>query len=365
MLEQEVKKAKQEIVKDGIDMSVGEIMRIYERGELIIHPEYQRLFRWDDGKKTRFIESLMLGIPVPPIFVFTDEEGRWELIDGLQRLSTIFQYTGILKSPITQEIEGRFIPKGTKLLPSLEGMMWEINEEHEDVEKELPLPIRLDVERSRIRVEILKRESDNTAKYELFQRLNTGGAKLSEQEVRNCVLVMLNQGLYNKLETMNRNLDFERTTVLTDKAKSEQKPIELVFRFLSYRYQQYNPSIDVHDWLDDIAVAMANDTSYDIDKEEEIFNRTFSLINKCCGEDAFKKFDNGSFSRGFLISAYEAITHGVSKNIDFLEAQGPEYLRNKIELMWSNDDFTLNARAGVRGTTRLGNILPVADKWFR
>ena len=71
-IDKEVSKAKQEIVKDGLDMSLGEVMRIYERGELIIQPEYQRLYRWDDSRRTRFIESLILGIPIPPIFVFTD-----------------------------------------------------------------------------------------------------------------------------------------------------------------------------------------------------------------------------------------------------------------------------------------------------
>ncbi|WP_410971654.1 DUF262 domain-containing protein, partial [Salmonella sp. SAL4437] len=90
----ELNLAKKEISKDSFDMSVGELSRIYERNEVIINPNYQRLFRWDESQKTRFIESLLLGIPIPPIFVFTDESGRWEVIDGLQRLSTIFEFSG-------------------------------------------------------------------------------------------------------------------------------------------------------------------------------------------------------------------------------------------------------------------------------
>ena len=94
-IQQEIADARQKIVKDGFDMSIGELIRIYEKKELIINPVYQRSFRWDESRKTRFIESLILGIPIPPIFVFTDEDGRWELIDGLQRLSTMFQFAGV------------------------------------------------------------------------------------------------------------------------------------------------------------------------------------------------------------------------------------------------------------------------------
>ena len=98
-LETEIVKASQDIKKDGYDMSVGELLNLYSDNELIIDPEFQRFFRWDITRKTRFVESLLLGIPIPPIFVFQNEAGVWELIDGLQRLSTIFEFVGILKDP--------------------------------------------------------------------------------------------------------------------------------------------------------------------------------------------------------------------------------------------------------------------------
>jgi Protein of unknown function DUF262 len=90
-LDEEINEARKVIVSDGYEMSIGELMNLYRDNELRIDPELQRLFRWDDTRKTRFIESLLLGIPIPPIFVFQDEKGVWELIDGLQRLSTIFR----------------------------------------------------------------------------------------------------------------------------------------------------------------------------------------------------------------------------------------------------------------------------------
>jgi len=96
-LETEIATASKDITKDGYDMSLGELINLYRDEELIIDPEFQRFFRWDITRKTRFIESLLLGIPIPPVFVFQNKDGVWELIDGLQRLSTIFEFLGILK----------------------------------------------------------------------------------------------------------------------------------------------------------------------------------------------------------------------------------------------------------------------------
>ena len=103
-LSDEIETARTEIVSDGYEMSVGEILNLYRDNEITINPEYQRLFRWDESSKTRFIESLLLGIPIPPIFVFQEENGVWELIDGLQRLSTIFQFAGILRGERAAEL---------------------------------------------------------------------------------------------------------------------------------------------------------------------------------------------------------------------------------------------------------------------
>ncbi len=223
-IEQEVKTARQTIIKDSFDMSIGEIIRIYERNEFLINPAYQRLRRWNDGQKTRFLESILLGIPIPPIFVFADELGRWELVDGLQRLSTIFQYAGVLRNSKDELVE-KFVPSGTKALPSLNQLMWESDDEKDAV---LSFPLRLSMERVRMRVEILAQGSDPSTKYDLFQRLNTGGTKLSPQEARNSAAAMLNEELYDMLARLSEYFSFLNTIEITEHAKKEQKPIELV-----------------------------------------------------------------------------------------------------------------------------------------
>ena len=105
LLEQQISDERQKLSADRMDISFGEIMNLYEQSELIIRPEYQRLFRWTNTQKTLLIESILMGIPIPPIFVAEDEDGIWELVDGLQRVSTIISFFGKLKSDVVQKLE--------------------------------------------------------------------------------------------------------------------------------------------------------------------------------------------------------------------------------------------------------------------
>jgi uncharacterized protein DUF262 len=77
---------------------VGEVANMYGNAELKILPEFQRLFRWTPERKSAFVESILIGIPIPSAFVF-EEDGTWELIDGLQRISTVLEFMGVLKDP--------------------------------------------------------------------------------------------------------------------------------------------------------------------------------------------------------------------------------------------------------------------------
>ena len=74
-----------------MDISFGKLMNLYITGEIFI-PDYQRHFRWTVSQRTRFIESLILGIPIPTIFVIKNDNGKWEVVDGMQRLSTFFSF---------------------------------------------------------------------------------------------------------------------------------------------------------------------------------------------------------------------------------------------------------------------------------
>ena len=348
-------------------MSVGEIISLYKSKEIIINPEFQRLFRWEDYQKTRFIESLLLGIPIPPIFVFQTKEGTWELVDGLQRLSTIFEFVGELKDA-DGNVKPYSILEGTKLLPSLEGKYWKSTAEDEVDLNAFTITEQLQVKRVRIRVEILKMESDSDAKYELFQRLNTGGSILSPQEVRNCIMVMSNREFYVWLQKLTELPSFRKTVSVTKVAQSEQKPMEMALRFFAYRNVPYDKKLDVNEYLDEATIVLSKMDAKKRKTEEQVFRKTFDLLEEVMGDNAFKKWDGSRHTGSFLVSGYEVIAAGVSKNITNLDKLTPakkgKIISDKIKKLWSDDIFVKNSGMGVRGTTRLINLLPLGEKLF-
>src|ERR1700690_4336180 len=98
MIVEEIETKAQTIHTDAYPMSIGELISVYKDEELDIHPEFQRFFRWTELQKSKFIESILLGIPIPSIFVSQREDGVWDVVDGVQRLSTIFEFTGVLRN---------------------------------------------------------------------------------------------------------------------------------------------------------------------------------------------------------------------------------------------------------------------------
>ncbi|GJM25446.1 MAG: hypothetical protein DHS20C16_18610 [Phycisphaerae bacterium] len=363
-LENEIRKSRQEIVSDGYEMSVGEIINLYRDKEIVINPEFQRLFRWDQLRKTRFIESLLLGIPVPPVFVYQDDTGVWELIDGLQRLSTIFEFVGILRQSDGRRAEPSVLV-GTNFLPSLADKRWDAQEGRGD--DSIGQTQQLEIKRARLRVEILKHPSDPKAKYELFQRLNTGGAPLSEQEVRNCVAVMLNKAFYNWLVECARNPDFRSTIDQTEKALTKQSDTELALRFFVFRNVEYKSGLDVHEYLDSALLELATSEEFDLASEKRTFDRTFKLLNAAMGSRVFKRWDGGNFLGKFLMSVFEVVATGVSYNISEIEAlsESKQFVEARCKKLWSDPTFDANSGAGIRGTTRLTKLLPMAREFFK
>lgn len=202
-LEEEVDLGRKRLTADRMDISFGEILNMYRDGELIIRPEYQRLYRWNNAQKTALIESLLLSIPIPPIFVAENEDGVWEIIDGLQRVSTFLSFFGELKTDLTSltpikneddenlENINKWELESGSILDSLYGFTVDT----------LPISFKINLKRSVCRVEILRGQSKNEMKYELFKRLNSGGSKLTPQEIRNAI--------YRGIDTRLNELLFE------------------------------------------------------------------------------------------------------------------------------------------------------------
>ena len=343
-------------------MSVGELLNIYRDGDLDIHPEFQRFFRWSTAQKSRFIESLLLGIPIPSIFVHQRQDGVWDVIDGLQRLSTIFEFVGVLKDSSDQLVSPNALA-ATEYLPSLADVAWE---DVTDTASLTPDQQRL-IKRASIDIKIVKRESDEDAKYDLFQRLNTGGSQLSDQEVRNCLLIMVKSDFYSWIRSLRDLSAFQRTIAISDRALNEQYDMELATRFLALKDAD-EPTLksigDMSDFLNKRSVEFARSANFDAANEGKAFADTFDIIDAALGDDAFRRYDEatGRFLGGFAVSAFEAITVGVHASLQgwtaFETEQRNTTLRDRAKRLWGDQEFRNNSGSGIRASGRIPKTLP-------
>lgn len=364
-LQDEIKERSNQIFRESYQMSIGELINLYKDGEMDVHPEFQRLFRWSNLQRTKLIESLMLNIPIPPIFVSQSENGVWDIIDGVQRLSTIFQFVGVLKDQNGSSVSPLILSK-TEYIPSFAGVMWE---NRENPVLSFTKEQQLYFKRSRIDVNIVKKESDPNAKYELFQRLNTGGSFLSDQEVRNCLMIMANKGFYEFIEELSKTQSFVNTTPISDSRADEQYRMELVTRLIISMYIDWtiiNKYSDFAELLDKEVLVLCNST-LDYGEIKRRFSSCFDLIYGVVNEDAFRKFNGSKHLGPFLASAFQTISYGVMKNFDAIIAMGDHstWLQNKIENLYNEPEFIRNTTPGVRSIPRYRDLSIFGEVHFK
>ncbi len=349
-------------------MSVGEIANLYRDHELIIRPEFQRLFRWEEYQKSRLVESILLGIPIPSIFVLQQESGVWEVIDGLQRISTVLEFMGELRDEYTGEVEPASVLTATQYLPRLQGIAFE--DDTPGATAALTAGQRIAFKRAKIDLKILLPESDELAKFELFDRLNTGGSPLSAQEIRNAQLLMRDSTLYEWLESLRTNPAFQSTITITERLYDEAYDMELVCRFFAL-HRSSDPELrnigNVDAFVSAKIFATVDETDFDREIEGERFRRTFELLSKTLGDDAFKRVDGTRFLGAFSVSAFETITIGIAENIEGweqAESSQEGALRQRVIEWWSNTDFRGGSGSGIRASTRLPRTIPAARIFF-
>ncbi|WP_114389834.1 DUF262 domain-containing protein [Notoacmeibacter marinus] len=368
MLLNEIDQAQRLVRTDAYQMSIGEIVAMYEEKEITIDPEFQRLFRWEIGQKSKLIESLLLGIPIPSIFVFEKDNGTWELIDGLQRISTILEFMGKLREE--DSLRPPSVLEATKYLPSLHNAVWEISDEvgipHAEqsaIDKSLQLAIR----RSRIAVEILKRPSDDQTKYDLFQRLNAGGTQANAQELRNCVVLMINSDYFRKVKNAAEVHAFRTVVSLSEDQQEKQRHIELAMRFLAHVLKPYDGKLDVEEYIDESVVQLAQ--AGDAAGAVALIERTFTLLNDVAGTNALRRLDGGQHAGRVTLVGLECIAVGVAKNLDVIlalgDASSKDFIKNKIETFWQQPEVATFTSPGLRGTVRIQRTVPFGEKWFR
>lgn len=364
-LQDEIDKTRQEIRTDGYSMSIGEWISLYENSEIDIHPDFQRFFRWSDHQKSTFIESILLGIPIPPIFVSQRDDGVWDVVDGVQRLSTIYEFVGILKKDEAENNTQPVALQKTTYLASLEGKKWD---DPNDGDNSFTQTQRLLIKRSKIAVNIVEKESDEMIKYELFQRLNTGGSVATPQEVRNCILLMLNKDLYQLMRSLADYEPFKKCTALSDRLYEEQYDMELVLRFiLLFDKDERNIKKlggDVHVFLTEKMREVASNKELNYRHIETAFKTTFDLLNETTGDNSFKRYksEQDKFMGGFLLSLYEVVALGIGYNYKNLPQTNQ--ISDRVKTIWSDRTYQKWSGAGVNAAIRLPYLIPLGRKVF-
>lgn len=206
------------------DYAVRTLMDMVLEEDLVLDPDYQRHYRWSDEKASRFIESVSLNIPVPVVYLAEEADGSFSVIDGQQRLTSLFRFlkpADISSLGANSEV-GDLVLSGLRIRPDLN------NKRYSDLSR----VDKSTIAKRPIRCIVVLNESDSTLKFEVFERLNTGSLSLTDQEVRNCIF----RGGYNTLiKRLATNPLFQEMISLPDVSRNTMKDAELVLRFFAYR----------------------------------------------------------------------------------------------------------------------------------
>jgi len=347
---------------------------MYNDGELNIHPDFQRYIRWSEDRQSKFIESVLLGIPIPPIFVSQEKNGVWDVIDGLQRLATILGFVGVLRDEDNNPIPPtKLVTTTIKYLPSLKGKTWKGDNEATSFTDAQ----RLYFKREKLNIQIVKKESDPNIKLELFQRINSLGAHLSDQELRNCVFIMRDKKLYKFIDRLSKYPPFVNCLDLSEKDELEKDNQEMVSRFFVIKnadLKEIKKAGNIAEFITDfLTKKWWGNASYNLDSEEMIFKKTFDMLDGTLQEDSFKKynFTKGRCEGRFLVSAFEAIAIGLAKNInswELTEQNKEEVTREfqqKIKTLWSTKKFISKGGIGGKFNTRIQEAVPLGTSLFR
>ena len=314
----------------GADYPVDSLVKRMEYEEFII-PHFQREYVWNVREASRFIESLLLGLPVPSLFFAKDKfTNKLIVIDGQQRLRTLqYFYRG-------EFANGKpFTLKNISI--QFEGLTYQTMSSED----------RLNLDNTIIHCIIIAENEDSNRIFYLFERLNTTGTPLNSQEIRNA---LYHGPLISFLKDLATTDLWKR---LYRKADRRFESEELILRFFALHFDLEEYSGNLNQFLNDFLLKNRNFDHSPPEKFEKIFLRTFETIYENIGSDAF--YYENKFNRAL----FETISLTVSNNID--RAEG-ELLRRFYEDLISNKDFWKMTRSSTTSVRNLRTRLQLADE---
>lgn len=314
---------------DSYDLAVRQLLDMFESGDIFVPEDYQRQFVWDEQRESMLIESAYLGIPIPSLFMATNPDSTWEIVDGVQRLCTFAHYCGgdILLKLINKK--DSLVINDLQKLASLNGTIFE------SIQKSVQLRLL----NCPIRVTVLNDKSDLEVRFDLFERLNTGGVQLTQQEIRNCVF---RGSLVNDIKSLANNKNFLKCIHLKPVDKNNGTKEEFVLRYFAYlnKYKTFDHS--VKDFLNDY---MKDNYKKSI-KSVEIkrFEDTFAFL----ASELPKGIIRGN-RKITPVNLFEAISVGTSLALSKKKAS----INKKVLNKFINDAELRKFTTGATNTTKM------------
>jgi hypothetical protein len=298
--------------------TVFELLRKYDNKKLIIDPDFQRNVVWNLEQKSKFIESVILNFPLPPWYVNQTVEGKYIIVDGLQRTTTLHEF-----------VNDEFKLNGLEALTRLNGYNFS------DL-KELPGDYQTKIEDKKLNIYIIKPSVSVKVVYDIFNRINTGGTKLERQEVRNCIF----SGKSTKLLKDLSEQEYFKRAIDNGVSPKRMKDREVILRYLSFKLFDYETEYqgDLSDFVERAMkkINLMSDEEIEFLKKdfERVMNATFDFF----GHNNFR-LPSGQNRGRINIAIFESVSYFFSINSDDFLKKNKEAIQINFENLLRNQEY--------------------------
>jgi hypothetical protein len=298
--------------------TVFELMRKYDNKKLIIDPDFQRNLVWTLEKKSKFIESVILNFPLPPLYVNQTVDGKYIIVDGLQRTSTLHEF-----------VNDEFNLTGLEALTDLNGYNF-------SELKELPGDYQTRIEDKKLYIYIIRPSVPAKVVYDIFNRINTGGTNLERQEVRNCIF----SGKSTKLLKELSEKDYFKRAIDYGISPRRMKDREVILRYLAFKIFDYETEYqgELSEFVENAMkkINLMTDDKIDILKND--FMRVMDLSFEFFGRRNFRL--PAAERRGRInIAIFESVCYFFSiKSDDFLQ-KNKKTIQDNFDKLLQNPEY--------------------------
>lgn len=315
---------------DEIPYSIFEYIRQLKKDKIIIQPEFQRNQIWTIKQKSQFIESIILNFPLPPIYLNETKEGKYLVIDGLQRTTALRSF-----------LDDEFVLTSLEAIPSYNGKKF----------SDLSDVLKSKIEDKKIVIFSLKPSTPSVVIYDLFKRINTGGTQLNRQEIRNCIYIGNSTRL---LKSLAEGEDFKRA-IDWGVSPKRMKDREVVLRYLAFRWQDIEEEYtgDMSGFVEGMMrkINLMDDSS--IEEIKLDFIETMQKARLVLGQDGFRI--RTEHTRGVVnIALFESICLALSKNSISDTENKRDILRDNYQALLNDSNYI---SASTSSTSSKNNVL--------